>query len=381
MKKLLALLAATTLLTSGCSWFSREEPAVDISELTELANPLASRVNWSKDVGEGADGEGVELVVSLDGSVVYVANFGGTIVALNSLSGSTVWSKDVGVDLAGGPGAGNGLVLAGSTEGDIIALSQSSGAESWRSTVSTEVTSVPATGNGIVAVHTNDGKIVGLDSASGEQRWLFHRSPPILSLRGSGMPVFEGNALYCGMDGGRLVKLNASTGIPAWETPIAYASGRNELEQIVDIDGNMVLAGNSIYVATYQGDMAAVNKSDGKVRWRRSFSSHQGLASNGLNLFASDSSGHVFGISREDGSVLWKQESLSGRQLSPVVVVGSYVAVADLEGYLHWLSTADGRIVSRVRAVSSRVTAPLVTNGSSVFVYGEEGELASISPP
>jgi outer membrane protein assembly factor BamB len=381
MKKLLALLATTTLLTSGCSWFSREEPAVDISELTELASPLASRVNWSTDVGEGADGEGVELVVSLDGSVVYVANFGGNIVAIDSLSGKTIWSKDTGVELAGGPGAGNGLVLAGSTEGDIIALSQSNGAENWRSTVSTEVTSVPATGNGVVAVHTNDGKIVGFDSATGEQRWLFHRSPPVLSLRGSGMPVFEGNALFCGMDGGRLVKLNASTGIPYWETPIAYASGRNELEQIVDIDGNMVLAGNSLYVVTYQGEMAAVNRADGKVRWRRSFSSHQGLASDGVNLYASDSNGHVFGISREDGSVLWKQELLSGRQLSPVVVVGSYVAVADLEGYLHWLSTADGRIVSRVRAVSSRVTAPLVTNGSSVFVYGEDGELASVSPP
>ena len=160
MKKLLALPAAAILLTSGCSWFSREEPAVDISELTELASPLASRINWSTDVGEGADEEGVELVVSLDGSVVYVANFGGSILAINSLSGSTIWSKDTGVDLAGGPGAGNGLVLAGSTEGEIIALSQSNGAENWRSSVSTEVTSVPATGNGIVAVHTNDGKIV-----------------------------------------------------------------------------------------------------------------------------------------------------------------------------------------------------------------------------
>lgn len=381
MKKLLALLAAITLLNSGCSWFSRVEPAVDISELTELASPLASRVNWSRDVGEGTDEEGVRLVVSLDGSTVYVANYGGTILALNSQSGSTVWSQDAGIDLAGGPGAGNGLVIAGSTEGDVIALSQSGGAESWRATVSTEVTSVPAAGNGIVAVHTNDGKIVGLDSATGEQRWLFHRAPPVLSLRGSGMPVFEGDALFCGMDGGRLVRLNASTGIPVWETPIAYASGRTELEQIVDIDGNMVLAGNTLFVTSYQGDMAAVNKSDGKVRWRRSFSSHQGLASDGVNLYASDSNGHVFGISREDGSILWKQEVLAGRQLSPVVVLGSHVAVADLEGYLHWLSTADGRIVSRVRPVSSKVSAPLVTNGSSVYVYGEAGELASVSPP
>ena len=143
----------------------------------------------------------------------------------------------------------------------------------------------------------------------------------------------------------------------------------------------------SVYVthdqveAMSMADMIAVNKADGKVRWRQGFSSHQGVTSDGVNLFASDSNGHVYGISRDDGSTLWKQEQLAGRQLSPAVVVGPYVAVADLEGWLHWLSTADGQIVSRVRAVDSKVSAPLVTNGSSVFVYGEDGELASVSAP
>ena len=381
MKIRYALLIATILLASGCTWFSREKSSVDVSELTELASPLASAVNWSMDVGEGTDDEGVRLVVSLDGTTVYVANFGGNILAVNAQTGSTLWSKDVDMDLAGGPGAGYGLVIAGSTEGDIVTLSQSNGDELWRAQVSTEVTSVPAAGNGIVAVHTDDGKISGFDAASGERRWLFHRSAPVLSLRGAGTPVFDGDHLYCGMDGGRLVKLRAASGIPEWEIPVAYASGRNELEQIVDIDGNMVLAGNTLYVATYQGDMAAVNKADGKVRWRQGFSSHQGVTSDGVNLFASDSNGHVYGISRDDGSTLWKQEQLAGRQLSPAVVVGPYVAVADLEGWLHWLSTADGQIVSRVRAVDSKVSAPLVTNGSSVFVYGEDGELASVSAP
>lgn len=381
MKTRYALLTAMLLLAQGCSWLSRETSSVDVSELTELVNPLASRVNWSADVGEGTDEEGVRLVVSLDGTTVYVANFGGEIRALNAQTGSTLWTRSVDLNLGGGPGAGYGLVIVGSTEGDVVTLSQSNGNELWRAKVSTEVTSVPAAGSGIVAVHTNDGKIFGFDAATGERRWMFHRAVPVLSLRGSGTPVFEGEHLFCGMDGGRLVKLRAASGIPEWEIPVAYASGRNELEQIVDIDGNMVIAGSTLYVASYQGDMAAINKADGSARWRQRFSSHQGLTSDGVNLFASDSSGHVYGISRTDGSVLWKQELLSGRQLSPAVVAGPYVAVADLEGWVHWLSTADGRIVSRVRAVSSKVSAPLVTNGSSVFVYGEDGELASVDVP
>ena len=137
MKRITTLFIATALLTSGCTWFSREKSSIDISELTDIATPLATRVNWSKDVGEGTDDEGVRLVVSLDGSTVYVANFGGEIQAVNTQNGSTLWSQDVDMDLGGGPGVGSGLVIVGTTDGDVIALGQSSGNESWRAKVST----------------------------------------------------------------------------------------------------------------------------------------------------------------------------------------------------------------------------------------------------
>jgi len=373
------ILLAAALFSGGCSFFGIEKSAVDVAELAPIAGMQAGRVLWEHDLGKGADGKGVTLVASLDGSTLYVAHVDGKVEAVSTSSGASLWKNDLDVQIGGGPGVGNGLVISGTTEGEVIALSQSTGSESWRATVSTDVPAVPVAARGIVVIHTNDGKLYGLDVATGEQRWLFHRTAPVLSLRGASSPVIEGNSLYAGLDGGKLVKLDLMSGRPAWETPIAYASGRTELERVVDIDGLLVLGPSMLYVVTYQGDMAAVNKSDGKVKWRTAYSSYQGVISDGHSLYASDADGYVAAVSPQSGEILWRQKALSGRRLSPPVMAGNLIAVADLEGYVHWLSPDDGSIVARVEAVSSAVRAPLVAQGGTLYVYGDEGELAAVT--
>ncbi|MBG7600935.1 MAG: outer membrane protein assembly factor BamB [Gammaproteobacteria bacterium] len=380
MKTLVRLiLLATALFTSGCSFFGIEKSAVDVAELVPLAGMQTARVVWNSKLGKGADGKGVKLVASLDGSTLYVAHFDGKVEAVSTSSGASLWKTDLGIQISGGPGVGNGLVISGTTEGEVIALSQSTGSESWRATVSTDIPAVPVSARGIVVIHTNDGKLYGLDAATGGQLWLFHRATPVLSLRGAGTPVIEGNSLYSGLDGGKLVKLDLMSGRPSWETPITYASGRTELDRVVDIDGLLVLGPSLLYVVTYQGDMAAVNKSDGKVKWRTAYSSWQGVISDGRALYASDANGYVAAVNPHNGEILWRQKALSGRRLSPPVMAGNLIAVADLEGYVHWLSPEDGSIVARIEAVSSGVRAPLVAQGSVVYVYADKGELAAVT--
>ena len=380
MKILVRLIVvAAALYTSGCSFLGIEKSAVDVAELVPVAGMQTARVVWNSNLGKGADGKGVKLVASLDGSTLYVAHFDGAVEAVSTSSGASLWKNDLDVEIGGGPGVGNGLVISGTTEGEVIALSQSTGQESWRARVSTDVPAVPVSARGIVVIHTNDGKLYGLDAATGGERWVFHRATPVLSLRGAGTPVIEGNSLYSGRDGGKLVKLDLMSGRPSWETPITYASGRTELDRVVDIDGLLVLGASTLYVVTYQGEMAAVNKSDGKVKWRTAYSSWQGVISDGNTLYASDENGYVAAVSPHNGEILWRQTALSGRRLSPPVMAGNLIAVADLDGYVHWLSPDDGSIVSRVEAVSSGVRAPLVAHGSVVYVYGDKGELAAVT--
>ncbi|MEN8175056.1 MAG: outer membrane protein assembly factor BamB [Pseudomonadota bacterium] len=382
MKKRLWLLAFLGALTaSGCGWLAPEEPVQRVSPLEPIDNPLRGELVWSRKLGKDTAGEGVVLRLAVDGGRVFAAQVSGRVTAMDAGSGNLAWEVDTASDLGGGVGAGEGLVLVGTREGEVIALQQSGGAEMWRARVNAEILSAPAVTQGVVAVHTNDGRVVGLDAGSGAEIWSFRRSVPILSLRGNSAPVAAGTDFICGLDGGKLVNLDSATGRPRWESSIAYPSGRTELERVVDLDADPLVAGDNVFVTTYQGQMAVVQLSTGQTGWSRSFSAYNQLGASPNALLATDEVGHLWAIEPPTGETLWTQEALSGRRLSAPVGVGNRVAVGDLEGYLHWLDADSGAIIGRTRIASSPIQAPPVARGDRVFVLGEEGELAAVRAP
>ena len=371
-----ALMAASL---AGCSWLSSGEPVRPPSPLPEIAGPVQGDVLWTRDLGGEADNGRLQPV--REGDRLFVASGNGIIAALDIRNGGVAWQSDVDARITGGVGVGSGLVLAGTAEGRVIALDQSTGAERWRTELSSEVLATPVASGRTVVARTNDGKVVGLAAADGQRLWSFEREVPVLSLRGSASPVISGNSVICGLDGGKLVNLDISSGLPLWEVAVAYPTGRSDLDRVVDIDGDPLVAGDAVFVATYQGYLAAVNLQTGAMGWSTPFSSYSGFAADSSTLFASDDLDHVSAIDPGTGSVRWTQKQLGGRRLSGPVAAGGWVAVGDLEGYVHWLDAATGDIRGRSKVTGSPVVGRLVAYGGTVYALGAEGEVGAVRVP
>ncbi len=358
-----------------------DEPNIDPpAELVELKSSINVKKLWSASVGAGSASDRVKLVPFVNEGRVYVANREGVIKALDSGSGRVVWSVEKeGLEISGGPGAGEGLVLVGTSNGEVLALSQQDGSEIWRARVSSEVLSVPKASQGMVVVHTIDGKLYALNVSDGKIAWMYDRSIPVLTLHGNSSPVISGTKVICGFASGKLIAFDIESGQQYWEATIAVPSGRSELERMVDIDGDPVVQGGMIYVATYQGQLAAVTEDSGDVVWRRELSSYAGLGADYEYLYVSDAEDKVWAIDPRNSSSMWKQDKLHGRRLSAPAVLGEYVVVGDFEGYLHWLSPEDGHMVARTRVGSAPITTPPVVNGSVAYVLGDGGELAAFT--
>ncbi len=382
MRVLLSLLLA--LLLSGCSslnpmdMFASEDSSEPPAQLQPIRNHLAIETLWSTNIGSGTDEQRVRLVPFVDQGRLFAADRNGTLRALDSVSGRVEWSRDTGLEISGGPGAGEGLVLVGTSNAEVAAFAAETGEPRWSARVSSEVLSVPKVGNGVVVVHTIDGKLFGFDATSGEQRWIYDRTTPILTLYGSSSPVISGNLVVAGFASGKLAALNLTTGELAWEITVSAPSGRSELDRMVDIDGDPLVLDGVVYVTTYQGEMAAVTLDTGVVLWRRKLSSYAGSAADWRQLYVSDSDDALWAILPRNGSSLWKNDVLHGRKISAPAVLGEAVVVGDFEGYLHWFSQEDGRLMARSRvgkaAISSR---PLVVD-DVLYVYGDAGDLAAL---
>jgi len=377
-----------TLALSGCGtmadptrWFGSSPSVEPPSELVELDNRIEPREIWSRDIGEGNDGKRLGLAPTIQEGRVYVADSAGLVMALDAKDGKVQWSVDTELPIAGGPGAGDRLVLLGTSDAQLVALDEETGAERWRFPVSSEVLSSPAADLGTAVVHTNDGHVYGVDSAFGQQKWRYDHQVPVLTLRGSSAPVIANGTVYIGQAGGKLVALELDTGKPVWDVTITVPGGRSELSRIVDIDGDPLVSSGLVYAASYQGDVVAVGSATGSLVWRHKLSSYNDLAANWRYVFATDENGVVWALDGDTGAVRWKQEKLKRRQLSAPAVLDDYVVVGDFEGYLHWLSADTGELVARTRVGSAPITAPPRVVGDTLYVYGDKGELAAIRLP
>ncbi|ACO80162.1 YfgL-like phosphoquinolipoprotein kinase [Azotobacter vinelandii CA] len=376
-----ATVLAMAATLAGCSianWFnsSKEQPPAPLQKFKE---EVRLHEEWSRSIGEGQGKTYNLLVPAVEGDTLFVADVGGQVMALDRFSGKVIWRKNLDVPVSGGVGAGYGQVLLGTLQGEVIALDSGSGEVLWRSRVSSEVLAPPVSNGDVVVVQTQEDRLIALEASSGSQRWTYESTPAVLTLRGTGAPLVTNQLAIAGLSSGKVLALETQRGLPIWEQRVAVPSGRSELERVVDIDGGLEMSGGTLYVATFQGSIAALDLQTGRPRWQRQASSNGSVALGYGSVYVSLAEGAVEGIDEGSASALWKNDGLARRQLSSPAVFSSYVAVGDLEGYLHLLSQVDGRFVGRIRIDSEGLRARPLVVGDWLYAYGNGGNLVALT--
>jgi len=372
-------------LLSGCGtgekiskWF---EGNVDNTEpptpLTSFNTQLDIIEAWKKDTGKGSDNQFLKLSPVVAHEKIFVADTDGSIKAIDAISGNVLWDIKTDTRITGGPGAGLTLVLAGTSEGEVLAISIDDGTILWRGRTSSEILAPPQEASNIVVARSIDGKIYGLSATDGKRLWVYDRTVPNLTLRGTSAPVIEDNLVIAGFDGGRMAAIELQTGKQVWETRIALGSGRSELDRMVDIDADPLILDGVIYVATFQGRVAAVELESGRILWTRDISSYAGLTADDEKLYVTDDKGHIWALDRITGSSIWKQEKLQARSVTAPASISDLIVVGDLEGYLHWLDKADGKFVARNKLSGSKILAPPISVNDVIYAYSSDGVLGA----
>lgn len=385
--RLISLLVAASFTVGGCTTltdlktdiservFGRD--AVDPpAELVEFKPSLQPKIVWSTHLGESGD---ADFVPALGAGQVYAASGNGELVRVDALTGKQVWKINVGERLTGGVGLGAEQVLVGTPKGYVLAYDLN-GKLLWKSKVSSEVLSSPQVDNGVVVVRCGDSRIFGLNIKDGARKWVYERATPTLSLRSSAGVTIADGVVYAGFAGGKLVAVRADDGKTLWEASVAQPKGATEIERIADITSLPVVDGPLVYAAAFQGRVAAVERSTGRVTWNRDISSYTGLGAEEARVYVSHVTGAVFALDYSSGRTFWRQADLKNRRLSAPLPMGGVVAVGDVEGYVHFLERDEGAFAARIRTEDSPIMAQPVALGTNGFlVQTRKGGLYAVS--
>lgn len=371
----MVLIGSLLTLIAGCSGEVDDE--MQPAELKEFKAEMQTPVLWRKDVSTRKSIH-LKLAPFISKDRIFVASDKGLLQVMDVKTGKVFWKKELKLRISSPIGGDEQYLAMGSLDADVIMLEQAHGDVKWRTKLSSEVLTRPILTADKVIVRTGDGKLYGLDRADGRTVWVYDRKVPALSLRGNSSPIADTKIVYAGFDNGKLVAFNLTDGKVEWESTLSVPAGRSDLERMVDVDADPLLVDGILYVVSFQGRVAAISTSNGRMLWYRELSSYAGLAVDAHFVYLSDASGVVWALDKENGATVWKHDHLKARDLTAPVVHDNSIVVGDYDGYLHWLDKKDGRIVARLRIGNTAVaTQPMVVE-KVLFARTRGGTISAV---
>lgn len=368
------------LLITGCStvqeWFDSddEDPTAPV-ELERIDAKVKLKKQWSSKVGNGQGDGFYKITPTLIDGIIYVASSDGEVAAISAADGDRLWRVELERPLSGGLGYYDRSLYLGGADGSLLQLSADDGAVQWEAAVSGEVLAAPAVSDDWVIVQSYDGKLLGFKPGADDPTWTFTSDVPVLTLRGTSTPIVIGGNAIAGFADGKVVAVDLNSGNVSWEARIGVPQGSSEIDRIVDIDGAMTQQGIELFVASYQGRVAALDSRTGRKLWQQNVSSVTGTQVGFGNVYVADVDGTLSAFLRTGQGVRWQNIELGYRQLSRPTPVSSYVATVDYEGYLHLLSQVDGQIVGRTKIGGDAARADMIADNGRLIIYTDNGQL------
>ena len=355
----------------ACETGAKEEEKPN--ELTkEFSEKFSLDKSWSLNVFKSMPSGKVRI--SSDDKNIYVFDSKGEIKSI-SKNGRKTWSNKLDTNISTGITLGFNKLLLSSSDGNVFCLEKSSGEVLWQYSTEGEILAPPATDGDIVAIQNIDGRVTAVDLDTGKFRWDYRSVIPNLTLRGTSEPSFYEGFLFVGFSNGNLAKIEPRSGVTQWEIPITTSKETSEIGRIVDIDGNFVFSGGIAFVATFQGDIAALDTRSGRFIWKEKTSTANDLLSSRGKVILIDEKDQVIAYSQNNGDLEWLNKDFYLRELTSPKKIKSLIVYGDFQGYLHVLDTNQGEQVARQRISRSKIISVSVEE-ETVLALDSKGKLS-----
>ena len=386
MYRPILFLGIIALVVAGCSkdkvkketlWGTYQEPVTAV-ELPPDSGVDELSLLWRDDIGSSDEVGFTRIHPAFAGDSLFVANRNGEVLRKAAETGETLWRTDLDEEIFSGAGVGDGLVVVTHDNGDVSALKATDGTLVWTSPVKRQFSSIPVIGKGRVIVRTADGLIIGLRADNGETEWQVKKEVPGLTMHGDSEPAITGDAVLIGLSNGKLIANNVINGRDYWEAEIGFVRGQNELERLNDSDTRPIVQGTTVYTATYQGSVMALQLQNASVLWDQNISTRLPMALADDVLIVTAEYGDIYALSTADGRILWQQDIFRGHGASYPVIAGQRVVIGDAEGNIHTLDIDTGALVETRETVSGAVTG-LISSQGLIAVLSSEGKLSTLS--
>ena len=371
LKLPLAIAVASALLL-GCS--SNKVKEAKPNPLPKIQQQQGLNLVFSQSVSSTSAAEASRLQLDTDNGVIFAIDPDGQVSAYKGKE--QLWkSKITKQELTAGVEAAEGIVVVGNRKGQLFALDQATGSQKWSAKLSGAILSPSLIQSGRVITIANDGTVFAHDAVSGQQVWAYKLPNVQFSLRGQPAPVrLDDRTILVASANAYVYALDVISGVPRFQRRVAISEGRSDIQRLIDIVGDPVVAGQYLVTTSFQGQVTVTDLATQRVVWSEDASSTNRPEVSGDKVFVSTVDGKLNAYSLSTGQLAWQNEELLNRQLSNPVMLGQSLVVGDLDGVIHLLDPASGKLVGRAKTSGEVQSLRVIDN--QLYVATRKGALS-----
>jgi outer membrane protein assembly factor BamB len=286
--------------------------------------------------------------------------------------GTLAWEFLAGGAFPAPPAIDGGTVYAGSSDGRVYALALADGKLRWSYDAKEEMGTRPTVSGGAVYVMSLQDTLFALDAATGEWKWIHRREARGIdrgfTIRGAAQALIRGDTVYGAYSDGYVAALDASNGQVRWERVVAPPG------EYTDIDG-LWLEGDRLYAAAYSGALVALDATSGLPVWTFRAPNLTRVVV-GKGLVVAEGASQLLALSPGTGQPVWTVP-LKGAPGAVPTFAGRWLLVPAQDGGLHFTEPATGRTL-RTFDGGSGISGEPAVDGSRVYVLSNAGYLYAL---
>lgn len=313
-------------------------------------------------------------------------------VQATALDGTALWRRDLtpgterpGEAAGGGLALADGRVYATTGYGRLHVLDAATGTEIWQQALGAVPTGPPTVAGDIVYLTTRNAEALAIDTDTGRVLWRIDSADSGAFTNAGAAPAVSGRTVILPFGSGDVIAALRLSGLRLWATTLAGARPGAAFARVSDITGDPVVAGDTVYIGTPTGRLAALDLVTGDRRWTAQEGAVSQVVPVGGSIFAVTDAAELVRLRADDGSTVWsgtlplfpedrvRRRRGSFAHYGPVLAGGRLIVVSS-DGVMREFDPRSGAMLRQTDLGAAATAGPVVVR-EVLYVLTENGQL------
>jgi outer membrane protein assembly factor BamB len=300
---------------------------------------------------------------------VVVAFGSGKLLVLDKIKGKKIWEITLAHTIDAAPVIENNYIYLGDIDGNFYKIDLANGAIKWTYKIEASVDTKALVSHDNVYFVDSEDTLVSLDKNTGAFQWHYKNPDHSKSVtKGNSSPVIYENNLYIGFSNGFLASINTTNGEEIWARRVHSSFSFN------DIDAEISVNGDFLYVPSFEGGIYKINKNQGSIVWQVNEAAgiRKPIILDNI-LYVASISNNIYAIDSLDGAIKWKYKHNQDAILSGLIIFKNIIIFGDKENDLS-IITKQGEFINHY-PVGSGVSGEITNENNFIYFISNFGNV------